>query len=84
MQEQNEQLKEWTQEFGKEYTDRNVFSLEQLEDLYIRQYGVKRQELNKEFLERIINGHIKGTHNYVNEINTVLTLELIHRLFIDI
>lgn len=34
-------------------------------------------------LEKVIYDHIKGYGNYANEINMILTVELIHRLFIE-
>lgn len=44
------QLERWKGEFGKEYTDRNALTLEQMDELYKRNYGVSRTELNKAFL----------------------------------
>jgi asparagine synthase (glutamine-hydrolysing) len=38
---------------------------------------------NRDFLTRMVAGHINGTFNYTTEISTVLTVELIHRLFLD-
>ena len=34
-------------------------------------------------LKEIVAGHLKGDRNYTNEIHKVLTLELIHRQFVD-
>lgn len=51
MAETTEQLKKWSGEFGKEYTDRNPTSLEELEKLYQKNYGVTRTDLNRSFLE---------------------------------
>jgi hypothetical protein len=31
----------------------------------------------------LVESHIGGTRNYTTEIHKVLTLELVHRLFID-
>jgi asparagine synthase (glutamine-hydrolysing) len=42
-----------------------------------------RPYLNKNFLEKMVNSHIKGTHNFTNEINKILTAELIHRILIE-
>lgn len=47
------QLKQWTGKFGKEYTDRNVLSLNELDKLYKDNYGITRKELNKLFLDKI-------------------------------
>lgn len=48
-----EQMKQWMGEFGKEYTDRNALSLEEMEELYRRNYGVTRTELNQRFMKEI-------------------------------
>ena len=46
-----EQMEKWAGQFGKEYTDRNALSLEEMEALYKRNYGVTRTELNERFLQ---------------------------------
>ena len=51
MVEMTKQMEKWSGDFGKEYTDRNVFSLEELDTLYKSNYGVTRTELNQRFLE---------------------------------
>lgn len=51
MVEMTKQMEKWSGDFGKEYTDRNVFSLEELDTLYKSKYGVTRTELNQRFLE---------------------------------
>jgi pseudaminic acid biosynthesis-associated methylase len=40
----------WSGEFGKAYTDRNLMSLDELDQLYVDNYGISRTEINKEFL----------------------------------
>ena len=40
----------WSGKFGKDYTDRNIMSPEDLDRLYLENYGVSRTELNEEFL----------------------------------
>jgi len=44
-----QQMKTWAGDFGKEYTDRNALSLEELELLYKRLYGTTRSEMNYDF-----------------------------------
>jgi asparagine synthase (glutamine-hydrolysing) len=44
---------------------------------------LSRPYLNKTMVETMVQGHLKGNRNYTTEIHKVLTLELIHRLFID-
>lgn len=51
-----EQMKEWGGAFGKDYTDRNALSLEEMEDLYRKNYGLSRTELNQRFLDGIDRG----------------------------
>jgi pseudaminic acid biosynthesis-associated methylase len=45
-----EQIGIWEGQFGKEYTDRNTLTPLQLDQLYERNYGVSRAELNEEFV----------------------------------
>jgi pseudaminic acid biosynthesis-associated methylase len=45
-----EQIGIWEGQFGKEYTDRNTFTPLQLDQLYKRNYGISRAELNNEFV----------------------------------
>lgn len=44
------QMREWEGKFGKEYTDRNPLSLEEMESLYRGNYGVTRTEMNARFI----------------------------------
>lgn len=48
------QEKIWDGEFGKEYTERNIYSPQELDEGYIKQYGVSRIEMNKEFLSEYV------------------------------
>lgn len=48
-----EQMQKWRGEFGREYTDRNALSLEEMEDLSKKNYGVTETELNERFLKGI-------------------------------
>ena len=50
MQKISEQANEWANEFGREYTDRNDLSLEGMEELYRKNYGLSRTEMNERFL----------------------------------
>src|SRR5438128_11648010 len=47
------QIREWTSDFGREYTDRNTFTPLELDGLYQRNYAVTRIELNRRFLEGV-------------------------------
>ena len=44
------QMEEWAGDFGKEYTERNALTLEEMELLYKKQYGVTRTEMNSKFI----------------------------------
>ena len=48
-----EQMLKWTGVFGREYTKRNALTLQEMNALYKRNYGVTRTELNEMFLKRI-------------------------------
>jgi asparagine synthase (glutamine-hydrolysing) len=55
---------------------------------YVREMLLDSQSLNRPYIERknlqeVVEGHLRGDRNYTNEIHKALTLELIHRLFID-
>jgi asparagine synthase (glutamine-hydrolysing) len=55
---------------------------------YVRQMLLDPRTLSRPYLKRngveaVVRGHLKGDRNYTNEIHKVLTLELIHRLFLD-
>ncbi len=43
----------WMGTFGRTYTDRNALTLPEMEDLYRRNYGVTRTELNQDILRDI-------------------------------
>jgi len=45
-----EQSNVWMGTFGKEYTDRNAITLEQMDELYKKSYGISRTELNEAFV----------------------------------
>ena len=44
---------------------------------------LNRPYYNRNMLESMVRGHISGNRNYRNEINKILTVELIHRLLIE-
>jgi pseudaminic acid biosynthesis-associated methylase len=47
------QTRQWMSEFGRDYTDRNARSEDELETLYTKKYGVSRRRLNEIFLSGI-------------------------------
>jgi asparagine synthase (glutamine-hydrolysing) len=55
---------------------------------YVREMLLDRRTLSRPYLNRscvedIVRGHLRGDRNYTIEIHKLLTLELIHRLFVD-
>jgi len=46
----------WKGDFGREYTDRNTFDTAALDQLYRKNYGVTRQQINGTFLSDITKG----------------------------
>jgi len=55
---------------------------------YIRQMLLDSRTLSRAYIDaktlrKIVHGHLKGNRNYTTEIHKVLTLELLHRLFVD-
>jgi asparagine synthase (glutamine-hydrolysing) len=55
---------------------------------YVREILLDRRTLSRPFLEpkgieAVVSGHLSGRRNYTSEIHKLLTLELLHRLFLD-
>jgi asparagine synthase (glutamine-hydrolysing) len=55
---------------------------------YVREMLLDPRSLGRPYIERkrleeVVRGHLKGDRNYTNEIHKVLTLEILHRLFLD-
>ena len=55
---------------------------------YVREMLLDPLSLNRPYIERkkleeVVRGHLKGDRNYTNEIHKVLTLEILHRTFLD-
>ena len=55
---------------------------------YVREMLLDPRSLSRPYLERagleaVVRGHLRGDRNYATEIHKVLTLELLHRLFLD-
>jgi asparagine synthase (glutamine-hydrolysing) len=42
-----------------------------------------RPYFNKAFLETMVRRHLKGDRNYTNDIELVLTVELMHRVLLE-
>jgi asparagine synthase (glutamine-hydrolysing) len=55
---------------------------------YVKEMLLDSRTLSRPYLERkgveaVVSGHLKGNRNYTTEIHRLLSLELIHRLFVD-
>ncbi len=55
---------------------------------YVREMLLDPRSLSRPYLERrgleaVVRGHLKGNRNYTTEIHKILTLEILHRLFLD-
>lgn len=47
------QMKKWGGQFGKEYTDRNLQTLEEMEFSFKQKIGITRTEMNRRFISNI-------------------------------
>jgi asparagine synthase (glutamine-hydrolysing) len=45
--------------------------------------SLARPYLNRTAVEEVVRGHLSGNRNYTTEIHRLLSLELLHRLFVD-
>ncbi|HEY1462592.1 MAG TPA: hypothetical protein VGF44_04165 [Terriglobales bacterium] len=55
---------------------------------YVREVLLDSRTLSRPYIEpktlqTLVNGHLKGDHNYTTEIHKMLALELLHRTFFD-
>jgi asparagine synthase (glutamine-hydrolysing) len=69
------------------YSHFRVWYRDDLAD-YIREMLLDSRTLSRPYIERkglqtIVQRHLKGYQNFTTEIHKVLTLELVHRLFLD-
>lgn len=54
-----------------------------LRDFLFDSKSLSRSYLNKKEVESVVAGHLKGDQNFTTEIHQLLSLEHIHRLFVD-
>ena len=55
---------------------------------YVREMLLDSRSLSRPYIDRkslefAIRAHLKGDRNYTNEIHRILSLEIVHRLFVD-
>lgn len=48
-----EQAQQWVGQFGREYTERNPHTAEDVQKLYLERFGVTREDMNNEFISRL-------------------------------
>lgn len=56
---------------------------EYVREMLLDSRTLSRPYLQRDTLEKLVKGHLKGDRNYTTAIHKVLTLEHMHRLFID-
>jgi asparagine synthase (glutamine-hydrolysing) len=54
-----------------------------LQDIMLDSRSLSRSYLDRKGVEVMLRSHLKGDRNYTSEIHKILTLELLHRLFIE-
>lgn len=53
MRNDSKQTQAWSSEFGVEYTDRNMMTVDEMEALNVRKYGIRRTDMNVEFIDSL-------------------------------
>lgn len=54
-----------------------------VQELLLDPRALSRPYLKRQGLEAAVRGHLRGDRNYTRELHTILTLEILHRLFLD-
>jgi len=54
-----------------------------VQEMLLDPRSLARPYLERKGVEAIVKGHLKGNRNYTTEIHRLLSLELLHRLFLD-
>ena len=54
-----------------------------IRDMLLDSRSLSRPYIKRNAAESVVRGHIKGNRNYTNELHRLLSLELLHRLFLD-
>jgi len=52
-------------------------------DMLLDPKALSRPYIDRKGLEAVVNGHLTGGLNYTTEIHKLLTMEILHRLFLD-
>jgi len=70
----NKQMKEWIGDFGKKYTDRNALTLDEMNEMYRKKFGMSREDVNNLFIDEM-NRNIKILEIGSNIGNQLLLLQ---------
>lgn len=54
-----------------------------VQEMLLDSRTLARPYLDRKGVENIVRGHLKGNRNYTSEIHRLISLELLHRLFVD-
>jgi asparagine synthase (glutamine-hydrolysing) len=54
-----------------------------IQEMLLDARSLARPYLNRTAVEAVVRSHIKGNRNYTTEIHRLLSLELLHRVFVD-
>ena len=54
-----------------------------IQEMLLDERSLSRPYIERKGLEAVVRDHVKGNRNYTTEIHKVLTLEILHRLFLD-
>jgi asparagine synthase (glutamine-hydrolysing) len=54
-----------------------------IKEILLDSRSLSRPYLERKTLEAVVWDHVKGRRNYTNELHKLLTLELLHRIFIN-
>jgi asparagine synthase (glutamine-hydrolysing) len=52
-------------------------------DVLLDSRSLSRPYVEKKAISEMVEGHLKGNRNFTNQIHKLLSLELVHRLFVD-
>ena len=68
------QMEEWMGDFGKKYTDRNALTLDEMNEMFKKNFGISREDLNNLFIAEM-NRNIKILEVGSNIGNQLLLLQ---------
>jgi asparagine synthase (glutamine-hydrolysing) len=54
-----------------------------VQEMLLDARSLARPYIDRKKVQAVVTGHLNGTRNYTNELHKLLTLEIIHRLFVD-